>query len=154
MANEEKTTDLTKIRTNGVSFNENVISWAHLVDQLEDEKLINKIMQVFREDVKQQMEMLATAVKTSDTKQIELFAHTLKGTAANVGVKLLSKAAFNLECAIRTEDTVKTISLFDDVKKEFEKVVSFLSKANWIEIAKQQSGNKQSQVSISNGGGL
>ena len=35
------------------------------------------------------------------------------------------------------------VSLFDDVQVEFEKLVLFLSEADWIEIAKQQNDDKQ-----------
>jgi len=34
-------------------------------------------------------------------------------------------------------------SFFDDLQQEFEKVVSFLSKPDWIEIAKQQNNKKR-----------
>lgn len=36
-------------------------------------------------------------------------------------------------------------SLFEDVQAEFEKVESFLSGADWIEIAKQQENKEQAK---------
>jgi len=77
------------------------------------------------------------SIKVGDTKAIKLYAHALKGAAANVGVKRLSDIAYRLECAGREENMAAATPLFDELKAESEKVVTFLSRTDWIEIARR-----------------
>lgn len=116
---------------------ENIIDWPGLVERLGDEESIEEIILIFLSDVKERIEMLTEAMKASDAEGIKSYAHALKGAAANVGVKRLSDIAYRLECAGREENMVAATPLFDELKDESEKVVTFLSRTDWIEIAKR-----------------
>ena len=62
--------------------------------------------------------------------------------------KQLVEKAYRLECAGKENDMEAFASLFEDLKSELENVMSFLSRDDWIEIAKEQSRNKQ-QIELS-----
>jgi HPt (histidine-containing phosphotransfer) domain-containing protein len=87
--------------------------------------------------------LIANAIKTQNPKDIKLYAHRLKGSAGHITAKQLSEIAYRLECAGEKEDIEEAALLFDDIKDEFQKVIAFLSKADWIEIAKQQENSKK-----------
>lgn len=116
---------------------ENIIDWPGLVERLGDEESIKEIVLIFLTDVKERIEMLTGAIMVSDAEEIKSYAHALKGAAANVGVKRLSDIAYCLECAGREKNMAAATPLFDELKAESEKVVTFLSRTDWIEIAKQ-----------------
>jgi len=46
--------------------------------------------------------------------------------------------ADRLECVGRKNDVEASAPLLDELKSEYEEVMSFLSRADWIEIAKQE----------------
>jgi hypothetical protein len=43
-----------------------------------------------------------------------------------------------LECAGRENDIKTASTIFDNLKTEFEKIAAFLSRPDWIEIAKKK----------------
>jgi len=72
-----------------------------------------------------------------------LGAHSLKGISAMIGANKLREKAYQLECAGEERNTEVFDSLFNDIKEDFDKVMAFLSEANWVEIAKEHDHNKQ-----------
>jgi len=78
----------------------------------------------------------------------------LKGAAANVGAKRLSDIAYHLEYVGREKDVEAATPLFDKLKTELEKVVTFLSRTDWIEIAKREKviTDEKLEANISAGG--
>ena len=68
-------------------------------------------------------------MKSGDSEAIASHAHAIKGAGRNLGVKSLSGIAGQLEFAGRENDLETTTSTFDELKREFEKVMSFLPKA-------------------------
>ena len=117
---------------------EEIISWDQLIDRLGDEELINEIVPIFLKDSKERIDKLSEAVKSKDSKAIKFYGHVIKGAARNVGAKRLSDIASQLECAGRENDLEAATPLFDSLKIELEKVVTFLSQPDWIEIAKRE----------------
>ena len=115
---------------------ENIIDWPGLVERMGDEESIKEIIPIFLSDVKERIEMLTEAMKASNAEGIKSYAHALKGATANIGAKQLSDIAYRLECAGRQENMTAASPLFDELKAESEKVVTFLSRTDWIEIAK------------------
>jgi len=108
-----------------------------IMKNYQDEKLIRKVVKVVLEESPQVMESLAEAVKAKDSKNIAFHAHKLNGMARHICARKLSEKIVPLESAGREEKTQTVVSLFDEVKREFDRVLSFLSKADWIEAAKQ-----------------
>jgi signal transduction histidine kinase/FixJ family two-component response regulator/HPt (histidine-containing phosphotransfer) domain-containing protein len=122
----------------GIKDNGEILNWEELIGRLEDEELIKEIVPIFLKDNKERLEMLTKAVKAGDAKAIKLYAHAVKGAGRNIGAKQLSDMAHRLECAGRQNDVDAAVSLFDELKAELEKVMTFLSRSDWIEIAKRQ----------------
>ncbi|MHC4461366.1 MAG: CBS domain-containing protein [Planctomycetota bacterium] len=121
---------------------ENIIDWASIVEVCGDEDVIKEIVEIFLQDGPLCIESIADAIKVKKPADIKLYAHKLKGSASHVGATQLYQTAHHLECAARKKEMATTDSLFEDVKAEFEKVISFLSRDDWIEIAKQQANKK------------
>ncbi len=115
-----------------------IINWEHLIDLLGDEESIREVVPVFLNDAKETFRKLAEAIQAGDTKGIEMHAHAIKGAAANIGDVRLSEIAHRVECAGREEKIAESTELFDQLKPEFEKWLEFLSRPDWIEVAKRQ----------------
>jgi len=103
----------------------------------QDEELIKKVVKVILEEGPQILESLAEAVRAKDSKKISFYAHKLNGMARHICARQLSEKILPLESAGREENTESIASLFNEVKSEFDRVLSFLSKADWIEAVKQ-----------------
>jgi len=125
------------------SAEQRVINWADLMERLGDEEVINEVIPIFLEDNGERMAKLAEAVQAGMAEDVKLYAHSIKGAAANVGAEGLSALAYRLECAGRQKDMATAVTLLRDVEAEFEKVVKFLSEPNWAETAKRQSEANQ-----------
>ncbi len=119
--------------------NAEVIDWDQLISRLGDTELVREVVPVFLSDNKERFEKLTEAIEQGDTEAIKLYAHALRGAGANVGAKRLSEIARQLECAGTENDVEKARPLFDEIRIEFEKVVSFMSRPDWMEIAQRQS---------------
>jgi len=113
-------------------------SWDHLIDTLGDEESIKKVIPVFLNDTKERLDQLAEAIRTSNAEAITLLAHAIKAVGGNVGAKRMYDIAHRLECAGKANDVEAAAPLFDLLNSEFDKVVSFLARGDWIEIAKQE----------------
>lgn len=123
---------------NSVDSSAYIINWDQLIGRLGDETLIKEVVPIFLTDNKERFKMLTEAVKACDAKGIKLYAHAIKGAAANIGAQRLSDIADRLECAGRENNVEAVTPLFNMLKTEFDKVVSFISRTYWIEIAKRE----------------
>ena len=120
---------------------ENVLDWEQLISRIVDEELVEEIMPVCIEDNRERLKMLAAAVENADSKQVKSYAHSIKGSAANMGAKQLSEIAYRLEHMASQDDLSEAEELLQKITTEFEKLELFVSKPDWIEIAK--SSNKE-----------
>ena len=117
---------------------EEVIDFDSMINVCGDEETAKEIVKIFLTDAPECMELLATAIKSANLKDIKLYAHRLKGTSANIGAQQLREIAFQLECAGDENKIEITAGLFETLKGEYEKVIAFLSKPNWLELIKNQ----------------
>jgi len=117
---------------------EEIINWDQLIDRLGDEELIKEVAPIFLKDNRERLDKLSEAVKSKDGKGIKFYAHSIKGTARNVGAVHLSDIAKRLEDIGRESDLESADLVYEELKTEYEKVVSFLSQPDWIEIAKRE----------------
>jgi PAS domain S-box-containing protein len=122
----------------GTEDNKEILNWEELVGRLGDEELIKEIVPIFLNDNKERLEMLTKAVRAGDAEAIKLYAHAVKGAGRNIGAKQLSNIAHRLECAGRENDVEMAASFFNELKTELEKIVAFLSRTDWVEIAKRE----------------
>lgn len=121
--------------------NEPVISWAAIIDQCGDEEVVREVVEVFLKEALKYVEMLTEAVKTRNSKDIRFYAHKLKGSSSYVAAVKLVEKAQQLELAGMKQEMDTVVPLFEQVREEFVKVVSFLSQPGWEQKAKQQVNN-------------
>jgi PAS domain S-box-containing protein len=139
----EKSTDEPTCELADVQNNEIIISWSAIMETCGDEDMVEEIVKIFLKDAPRCMEFIAKAIKTQNSQDTKLYAHRLKGSAGHIAAKQLSEIAYCLECAGVKEDIEEAALLFDDLRNNFGKVMSFLSKADWMEVAKQQENSKK-----------
>ena len=119
------------------------VDWTDIMKIYDDEDTIKEVVRVILVETPQSIESLAEAIRAKDSKDIQYYGHKLKGTARHIGAVQLSEKAGRIECAGRHKDINTAASLFGDIQSEFEKLTSFLSQPDWMEIAKQQQENAQ-----------
>jgi len=123
------------------------IDWAAATGICDDESVIQEIAKVFLNDAPQTMASIAFAIKAENPADIQLHSHKLKGAALSIGASRVPDIAHRLECAGREKDMQTAAALLEELKTEFDKLISFLSQPDWIEIAKQQENKEQPQLS-------
>jgi HPt (histidine-containing phosphotransfer) domain-containing protein len=62
---------------------------------------------------------LKKAIEAGDAGKVSLYAHSIKGVAANVSANRLKSSAFDLEMAGKNGETGKWESLFEVMKDRF-----------------------------------
>ena len=137
--------DEQQAEPSSVQDSEEVIEWSELISRGMDEEILEKVVPTFLTDKKERISKLGEAVKAGDAEEVRLYAHAIKGGAANVGAKKLSKVAFELEHTASQEDLSNAGELLERIKTEFEKFELFVSKPDWIRTAKKQADNKVKQ---------
>ncbi|NQT70296.1 MAG: response regulator, partial [Desulfobacteraceae bacterium] len=104
-----------------IASEKDVFDRAGLLDRLMgDEKLANEILGAFMEDVPRKLTALKEALDKSDAPSVQREAHTLKGTAANVGALALQEVANQIEVACEAGGLAKASSLAAQLDKQFE----------------------------------
>lgn len=115
------------------------IDWPLLTERVGGEDLIDEIMPIFVRDNTERMQMLSRAVKADDQKEVKFYAHSLKGASATVGAVKISELAKQLENAARDGDSSVFKPVFEEMSKRFSRLMDFLSKSDWKQIAQQAS---------------
>ena len=113
-----------------------VVNFEQLISRVVDEDLVEEIMPVCVEDNRQRLKMLTEAVARNDGGGIRNYAHSIKGSAANMGATRLSEPAGKLEHLAVQGDLSQAKELLSQIKTEFEKLETFVASPNWMEIAK------------------
>jgi len=118
---------------------EMIIDWAEVTDRMgNDGDLVAEIADAWLEDNPSTVASLAEAVKAKDAGEITSLAHKVKGSSATISANGLASAALPLETAGREGKLDNIDNLFDEVQKEFDKVQSFITQPDWVEVAKKQ----------------
>lgn len=82
--------------------------------------LVNELIDLFIEHTTQQLIGLREAAARRDTEKIKFFAHTLKGSSANMGVLLMAKIGEELETKSFTDEAAD--AMIARLEKEFARV--------------------------------
>lgn len=117
---------------------EQVIHWKSLIDRLRDEELINDLLPTYLKDNEEHFNQLTEKLKSEDLAAVATHAHAICGAGRNLGASLLSDVARQMESAGRKNDIEQAKTLFPSFKREIEKVLTFMSQPDWMDIAKQQ----------------
>ncbi len=91
-----------------------------------DEELFMELVQLFMENAPEQIAQLEEAIKAMDIDTARRASHSLKGSAANVGVVNVQQEAFQAESAAKNGDWEGLRFYHERIKTELEKVRSFL----------------------------
>lgn len=118
--------------------NNEILNWQRLLDRWGDEESILEIVPIFVSDNGQRLDKLREATRAGDADQIALYAHALKGAGRNMGASRLADIAGRLEVAARQGDIAAASPLCRQLATEVERVIEFLSQADWMETAKRQ----------------
>ena len=129
--------DVLKININMFAGEFVMISWDFIIKICGDEEIAKEVVKMFLNDSPHCVKSMTEAVQAQDAKLIKLYAHSLKGAASHIGAVELSQRAYQLECAGRDKNIEQAIVLFEQIQEEYEKIISFLSQSNWIELAMQ-----------------
>lgn len=119
------------------------IDWSVISRYFEDKDTLMQVVRIFTEDSPQTIRDLAAAIQAQRSQDIQLHAHSLKGVSALIGAEQLRQRAWQLECAGAERNTAAFEVLFDETKEEFDKLMSFLSRADWVETAKEHHCSRQ-----------
>jgi signal transduction histidine kinase/CBS domain-containing protein/DNA-binding NarL/FixJ family response regulator len=119
------------------------VDWSAVMKAYDgNEDIIKDVAKLSLEEGPQIIHSLAEAIKAEDAQKVQFCAHKLKGVGRHLGAGKLSDKAHRLECAAIEGKLENAEPLFADIEQEFEKLKSFLSDADWIETAKQQTGGE------------
>ena len=83
-----------------------------------DEASLNEFLSLFFSDAVSHVEEIASGIDRSDSKVVELHAHSLKGSAATIGANRVRDVALQLEIVGKAEDLSQAGFLLDMLKKE------------------------------------
>jgi len=117
------------------------IDWNAVVNICSDEDVINEIAKSISEDDVNTIKSISDAIENNNSENVRLYAHKLKGSAVTIGAMCLRDVAYKLEYAGKENDTNSFEVLFEEVRTQFDKLISFLSQSDWIQKAKDKSKN-------------
>lgn len=90
-----------------------------------NETIFTKFLKNFSED--KTFNILCEAVENKNYDNIEKSAHTLKGIAANLGLKTLQNDSNDIVCAVRNKEFDNIYILFDNLKNDYTTIIDKLS---------------------------
>jgi len=100
----------------------------------DDEEMLKETVKIFLEEAPQTIVLLADAITAGDSNNVKMYAHKLRGLARHVAAMKLSDMLYDLETKAREEKLDGSETLFTNIRKEFDKLQSFLSQPNWTKI--------------------
>jgi signal transduction histidine kinase/DNA-binding NarL/FixJ family response regulator/HPt (histidine-containing phosphotransfer) domain-containing protein/HAMP domain-containing protein len=117
------------------------IDWSTIIKHCQEEEIVTLAIDIYIEDAPKTVQKLAEAVEAKVPQDVELHAHSLKGSSALIGANQLSEAARRLEYQGREKNIEAFGSLFGEVKENFNKVMAFVTETDWIQKARTQDCN-------------
>ncbi len=94
-----------------------------------DMGLYQDVIRIFLEDAPQQIEKIRGGLASGKVEVVECEAHALKGSAANIGARILSEAALRLETAAEEKRLDEAPVLLEEVKAQLERLKDSLKAA-------------------------
>jgi len=115
-----------------------LIDFDQLLATLGNEASIREITPIYLADNEKYFAQLTEAVKSGHAVAIRSNAHAIKGASRNFRATRLMDIAARMERAGKEGNMEMAAAILGELRSEYEKVMSFLSQPDWIEIAKQQ----------------
>jgi signal transduction histidine kinase/CheY-like chemotaxis protein/HPt (histidine-containing phosphotransfer) domain-containing protein len=95
---------------------------------MNQEDLAQEVIEVFLDDAPRRIEALGTHLEGGNSRGVEYEAHTLKGSAANMGGERLAALAFEFEKAGKAGDLDVVEARLGDLQREFEVLKEAMTK--------------------------
>ncbi len=76
-----------------------------------DEELYAEVVEAFSQGMAAQLDQLRQACGQADATQLSAIAHSLKGSAGNIGAEATQQLATQIENLVREGDTARALSL-------------------------------------------
>ena len=92
-----------------------------------DKSFLEELILQFTEDLPDEIKALSEALNRKDAESITERAHSIKGTAANLGAEGIAKAALQLEEAGREGNLADGVNILDNLNDEFGRLAKFAS---------------------------
>lgn len=92
-----------------------------------DGQLLEELIADFQTDTLSRMEVLRRAVAAADSSTVRLEAHTIKGSAMQMGAQRLADSCYRLELAARDAQPQIFMPLYAAVISSFEEVRSAIA---------------------------
>jgi signal transduction histidine kinase/DNA-binding response OmpR family regulator len=93
--------------------------------------MVRRLVGVFLSNMPGRMKELQEAVSTADHEEARRLAHSIKGAAASIGAKRLSKMAFDLELSAHYQSFHLVQDLYDTLQTEFGQLREVLDGFDW-----------------------
>ena len=90
----------------------------------DNEAVFIKFLKKFSDD--KTYSILCEAIENKDYDSIEKSAHTLKGIAANLGLKTLQNSSNNIVSAVRNKEFDRVFGLFDNLQNDYNSIIDKL----------------------------
>jgi len=89
---------------------------------MNDENLAQVAVEGFLEEIPQQINVLRSYIEIKDSHGVEMLAHTIKGSAAQVGGERLQAVALKMEKYAYTGDMIAARIVMDELEVQFEQL--------------------------------
>ncbi len=110
-----------KISITERSSGKNIWNRLELLDRLMgDEEMLSTLINKFLQDIPQYIQAIYEAKNAKDISAIRSHAHTIKGSAANMGAEALYSLALEIEESARQENLEQCTILIDSLQKHYE----------------------------------
>ncbi|MEQ1517132.1 MAG: response regulator [Usitatibacteraceae bacterium] len=96
------------------------------LENAEDPNLLNRVLQLYLDESPNLIEKLKQSVARNDAKEIELTAHALKSSSANVGATALSGLCSEIHTAARSADLERAAQVFSQIEVGYGQVQAAL----------------------------
>lgn len=116
------------------------IDWRDLFERIPDEEIIAEFADSFLKNARKIMSTLKEAVASGDPEEIELHAHSMKGSASNIGAITLAKLSWQLEKTASEKQLDSACDWVSQIEAEFARVDSLLQQSDWADQAKKEAG--------------
>lgn len=104
-----------------------ILSQLRELENADDPHLVSRVLKLYLDESPKLVEKLKQAVQQKEMREIELTAHTLKSSSANIGATALAGLCSEIHAAIRTLDIQRASRAFAEVETAFHHVQSALT---------------------------
>jgi two-component system, sensor histidine kinase and response regulator len=104
-----------------------VLAQLRELENADDPNLLSRVLQLYLNESPRLFSQLKQAVLQSDAREIELSAHALKSSSANVGATALAGLCVEIHSAVRLQDFNRVRQIFAEAEIAFTYVQAALT---------------------------